>query len=1066
MLQQLIPVKPDERRPATILFYSYFLMTVTYVMANNAASSLFVTGDGNEFYPLLMTANTVVTIILVAAFRRLVRQMPLNSLAAATNLLISSLYIIFVVALQFTGWASALMVILSLGQLTIGSFQYYLIASTIFDARQAKRILGLVGVGGALAYIMGGVVLVPFIRLLATLPGEANYGSQAVIVLVAVLLVVQAGVIRRLRPYMTRTAAPQPQAEQPTRRQLTFDPYLIAITLIVASFIMVATSVDVQFQAQGNIAFAGDADAFTEYRGYYSLATGGLQLVMRLFVVTPLLLNVGLLAGLIVTPITMVVTTAAFLWRPNLITASLMKGGDQGTRYTINETATELLWVPIPPEQRLAAKPFISGTVIAVTQGITGISLFFLPDGNPRLPSLVVLTVTAVWLGAVVVAQRGYLSKLMDSVRRRQWRFTDLQADTADSALVQTISTSLMGGTDLERAFLLDVIEDVPVDPWADALRRTFKMTDSDLIKERIILLAAQRPDIVTDDQLLDLIRADGTLTDEALFAAGKRQITHAAPLMVERLDSVGTDVRAAAASALYLLDTGTHKSQAVTALQAMLTSSDVEASSAALRLIVRMERASASELVDASLLRVLLQRELVVRLLALDVIQLTRADGLPDVVRALGHPVTEQPALATLRVYWPATVREVLISQFKADTNPPELRAAIARALRGYRADTALVALTRSLTWQIRPVYSSAVDSLLTLARAEPLPDVLMQDVQQEVSNLARTLYSLRIALDTAQAQNETLLAEAFRIDIEDLTPTLLQLAVMDVPHTDIESIIYRLQERDPKTIGNVLEILDNVLSAEERRTVIPLFEDRPTSEISEIGQDHFPHLDTSLNDELLFYINHGDDWQCAVALDYIRRHPETNLQLAINPDQVNERSRQLIARQGSSAAETLLTRPDRQEAKMHSILEKTLLLKNSALFEQIDANDLYRIAQITEELHLPPQTTLFQHGDPGEAMYIVSSGAVRIHNGEVTIATVSDGGVIGEIALLDQKPRTATATTVTDTHFLVIQADAFFATIGAYIDINRSIMRLIASRLRSMVENEQGSSPETFNP
>ncbi len=1058
MLQRFIQVKPEERRPATILFYYYFLITATYVMANNAASSLFVTGDGNEFYPLLMAANTVVTITLVAAFRRLARRIPLATLAAGTNVLIASLYIVFEVALQFTEWASALMVILSLGQLTIGTFQYYLVASTIFDARQSKRILGLVGVGGALATIIGGLVLVPFIRLLSNLPGEANYGSQAVIVLAAVLLVVQALVIRQLRPYMTRTSAPQPAAEQTPRRRLTFDPYLIAIMLIVASFIMVATTIDVQFQAQGNLAFTDDADGFTEYRGYYSLATGVLQLVMRLFVVTPVLLNFGLLAGLLITPLTILMATAAFLWRPNLITASLMKGGDQGTRYTINETATELLWVPIPPEQRLAAKPFISGTVIAITQGVTGVSLYLLPAENQRLPSLVVLAVTVIWLAAVVTAQRGYLRKLMDSVKRRQWRFTDLQADTADSALVETISTYLMGGSDLERAFLLDVIEDVQIDPWADALRNTFTMTESDLIRARIILLADRRPDIVTNEQILNLIGEDGPLTDEALFVAGKRQLEAAAPLMVGRLDSDNAEIRAAAASGLYLLGIDKYHGQAVTTLQTMLATLNSEVSSAALDFIARMERASANQLVDAPLLRYLLEREPVVRLRTLTLIRLTEVDILPEVVRALGYPVTEQRARETLQVYASESVREALISQFKDESSSTELRAAVARVLRDYPDDRTLVALTQALTWPIRPVYRSTVDSLLALARLEALPNVLMNDVQREVSNLARSLYSLRIALETAEAEGERLIAEAFRIDIEELTPTLLQLTVMDVPQTDIDSIVYRLQERDPQTIGNVLEVLDNVLSAEERRIVIPLFEDRSPSELGTIGTEHFPDLDTSLNDELLFYINYGDDWQCAVALDYIRRHPETNLQLTINNNEINQRSRQLIARSGFTAAETLPTRPDRQEAKMYSVLEKTLLLKNSNLFEHINARELYHIAQITEELHLPPNTTLFEHGDRGEKMYIVSSGAVRIHNGDVTIATLGDGGVIGEIALLDQKPRTATATTVTDTNFLVIEADAFFATISAYVDINRSIMRLIASRLRSMVEADEG--------
>ena len=137
-----------------------------------------------------------------------------------------------------------------------------------------------------------------------------------------------------------------------------------------------------------------------------------------------------------------------------------------------------------------------------------------------------------------------------------------------------------------------------------------------------------------------------------------------------------------------------------------------------------------------------------------------------------------------------------------------------------------------------------------------------------------------------------------------------------------------------------------------------------------------------------------------------------------------------------------------------MLSTLEKTVLLKNSTLFENVNARDLYYIAQICEDVTLKAGDVLFEEGEPGDTMYIIARGEVEIYQGAHKIAVSRTGDPIGEIALLDDKPRTASARAVTDTDLLAIDSNSFFGTVTAHVNINRAIMRFLAGRMRDLMD------------
>ncbi len=101
-----------------------------------------------------------------------------------------------------------------------------------------------------------------------------------------------------------------------------------------------------------------------------------------------------------------------------------------------------------------------------------------------------------------------------------------------------------------------------------------------------------------------------------------------------------------------------------------------------------------------------------------------------------------------------------------------------------------------------------------------------------------------------------------------------------------------------------------------------------------------------------------------------------------------------------------------------------------------------------------IPAGTTLFQEGDRGEEMFIIQSGRVkistRIRGVEKTLATLEKGEFFGEMAILNDKPRSATAETAENCDMLVIDRKTFDALIRGNVEITVRFIKRLADRLR----------------
>jgi CRP-like cAMP-binding protein len=95
-----------------------------------------------------------------------------------------------------------------------------------------------------------------------------------------------------------------------------------------------------------------------------------------------------------------------------------------------------------------------------------------------------------------------------------------------------------------------------------------------------------------------------------------------------------------------------------------------------------------------------------------------------------------------------------------------------------------------------------------------------------------------------------------------------------------------------------------------------------------------------------------------------------------------------------------------------------------------------------------------LFSKGDKAESFFVVKTGQLRIFDGDLAFETVGEGGIVGEMALVDQSPRSATIKAVTDAEVIPIGQKRFLWMVTQTPFFAIQVMKVLTARLRKTDE------------
>ena len=128
---------------------------------------------------------------------------------------------------------------------------------------------------------------------------------------------------------------------------------------------------------------------------------------------------------------------------------------------------------------------------------------------------------------------------------------------------------------------------------------------------------------------------------------------------------------------------------------------------------------------------------------------------------------------------------------------------------------------------------------------------------------------------------------------------------------------------------------------------------------------------------------------------------------------------------------------------------------LKRVPLFSDLSEDELARFAAVVREREYPKNSVILFEDDPGDALYIVSSGQVKVvligeDGREVILSVLGDGDFFGEMSLIDDEPRSAHVIAMKDSRLLVLRRDDFQQQIQLLPSIALKVLKVLVGRLR----------------
>src|ERR671931_1036193 len=130
-----------------------------------------------------------------------------------------------------------------------------------------------------------------------------------------------------------------------------------------------------------------------------------------------------------------------------------------------------------------------------------------------------------------------------------------------------------------------------------------------------------------------------------------------------------------------------------------------------------------------------------------------------------------------------------------------------------------------------------------------------------------------------------------------------------------------------------------------------------------------------------------------------------------------------------------------------------KAAAIARVPLFSRCSRSQLNQIAQLADEVDLPAGRTLTKEGTRGREFFVILEGTADVRRAGRLISSLRGGDFLGEIALVTDVPRTATVTTTSPVHALVVPSREFRQLLNTSPEIQGKVLQAVAERLSALL-------------
>jgi AAA family ATP:ADP antiporter len=234
---------------------------------------------------------------------------------------------------------------------------FWAFMNDLVEPEQAKRLYGIVGLGGVLGGLFGSTIV------RGTIEGVGRSGLLAGCILPLFIVSLTAWWVDRIaHERFGREGRPLEATHHSSilegARMVHGSHYLTGIAATILLYEIVSNVIDFQLSATVQQTISGDTerDAFFAFVGQM---TGGVSVLVQLVLTSYVMRKFGIGAALLFLPVTILAGSVGFLAVSTLAFATMMSASDNALNYSINQSAREALYVPTSRDEKYKAKAFI-----------------------------------------------------------------------------------------------------------------------------------------------------------------------------------------------------------------------------------------------------------------------------------------------------------------------------------------------------------------------------------------------------------------------------------------------------------------------------------------------------------------------------------------------------------------------------------------------------------------------------------------------------------------------------------------------------------------------------------
>lgn len=798
-----------------MFFYLLFVLFAYYIV-KPVSRAMFLTTFDIDKLPQLYILIAVFGGILAYLYSKLAVRSSLRvAVFAAMAVSIVSLVVMWwLTRLRLPWMIYVLNIWVSLFSIVTVS-QGWLVASNLFDTRQAKRLYPLLGMGMVLGAAFGG----EFTNRTAELVGTRN------LLLASAFMVLLAYLSFRVAAAQGAKTMGQARGSKETGfslpeivRDITRGRHLQVIIGMMIVMYLVDTLVEYQFQAMARAGFRGDR--LTAFFGqFYGIYLNGVEFVFQLFLTAVVVNWFGVGGTLLIAPAAVALCSVAIIAAPGVASAGAVRLTEASTRYTLNKTGMELLYMPLPLALRNRIKAFIDIFVDRLSRGLGGVLLLLLTTTSLHMGvrgiAFVVVGLSVFWTLLAQRARREYVATIRSRLSARQLDLASMRVSVNDAATIRLLETAAQGDNPRQAAYALGLLAEVHRYDVGPLLRKLATSPAAE-VRQKIYSIAKDLRTTGVLEQALREIRS---------AQAGTSTSSGAATAAVICALSVAPDRTALAAELL----NDDHTFLARGALEALHSDPHLAETLITNDWLDRMARSRDGE---RRLLGVLAMGEI------------RRPEYVPALIEALGDVKQRRQATTALAAFG-VTVCFPLSDILRNNDSPRRLRLGVPRVLARIPRQESADALLEALKY---PELSLRAEVLKALNRLrETTPELNFDDafVTSQILEEARRYYELNAALAPLREYRNgddrasRLLARTIEDRLMRTLERLFRLLGLRYPPKEIYGAYLAVSRHHASDSAAALEFLDNILDRSLKRILLPLL-DAPEN-LLERGKDLF---------------------------------------------------------------------------------------------------------------------------------------------------------------------------------------------------------------------------------